>query len=62
MAMEILLLVGGCNVDEGAEVTLINANINSQESDMGLRSVQSEVDGITTVESFKEGSEGVWTM
>ena len=36
------------------ELTLINAKIDVQECDMGLRRVSGKVDGITTAESFKK--------
>ena len=55
-------MVGGFNVDGGAELTLVNANIDVQGSDMGLRGVPGEVGRIATVEPFMEGSEGVWTI
>ena len=60
--MRILLMVGGFDVDGGVELTLVDVSINIQESDMGLGGVPGEVDRIATVEPFKEGDEGVWTM
>ena len=51
MVMQILLMVGGFDV-----------NIDIQEGDMGLGGVPGEVDRIATVEPFKEGDEGVWSM
>ena len=39
MAMQILLMVGGFDVDRGAELTLVDVNINIQEGDMGLGGV-----------------------
>ena len=62
MVMEILLIAGGFNEDGGVELTLVNVNINIQEGDMGMRGVPGEMDRIATVELFKEGNEGVWTM
>ena len=47
---------------EVAEVTLFNPDIDVQKSDMGGGSVPGEVDGILTVELFKEISEGVRPM
>ena len=44
------------------ELTLVYANIDIQEFDMGGGCVPCEMDGISTVEPFKEGSEGVRTM
>ena len=55
-------MVGGFDVDGGAELTLLDMNIDIQESDMGLGGVPGEVDRIATVEPFKEGGEGVGTM
>ena len=55
--MEILLMVGGFNVDGGAELTLVRVNNDIQESDMGLGGVPGEVDRIETAEPFKEGDE-----
>ena len=43
MVMQILLMVGGFDVDRGAELTLVNVNINIQEGDMGLGGVPGEV-------------------
>ena len=60
--MQILLMVGGFDVDGSVELTLLNVNINIQEGDMGLGEVPGEVDRIATIEPFKEGGEGVWTM
>ena len=60
--MQILLMVGGFDVDRSAELTLVNVNIDIQEGDMGLGGVPGEVDRRATVELFKEGDEGVWTM
>ena len=56
--MEVLLGVGGFNVDRGAEMTMVHV----QKSDMGGGSVLGEVDGIATVELFKESSKGVRPM
>ena len=59
MVVEVLLGVGGFDVDRGAEMTMIDMDIDVQKSDVGGGSVPSEVDGISTVELFKESSEGV---
>ena len=56
--MEILLGVGGLNMDRGAELTVVDADIDVQKSDMGGGSVPGEV----TVELLKESSEGVRPM
>ena len=60
--MQILLIVGGFNVDGGAELTFVDVSIDIQEGDMGLGVVPGKVDRVATVELFKEGDEGVWTI
>ena len=62
MVVEVLLGVGGFHVDRGAEMTMFNTDIDVQKCDMGGGSVAGEVDGIPTVELFKEISEGVGPM
>ena len=62
MVMEILWGVGVFNMDRGAELTMVNADIIVQKSDVGGGSVPCGVDGIATVELFKESSEGVRPM
>ena len=46
MVMEVLLGVGGFDVDRGAEMTMVNMDIDIQESDMRGGSVPGEVDRI----------------
>ena len=48
VVMEILLMVGGFSVDGGAELTLVDVNIDIQEGDMGLGGVPGEVERIVT--------------
>ena len=62
VVMQVLLMVGGFDVDRGAELTLVNVNIDIQESNMGPGGVPGEVDRIATVEPFKEGGEGFGTI
>ena len=62
MVVELLLGVAGFNVDRGAEMTVVNTDTDIQKSDMGGGSVLGEVDGMQTVELFKEISEGVVPM
>ena len=62
VVMQILLMVGGFDVDRSVELTLLDVNIGIQVGYMGLGGVPGEVDRIATVEPFKEGDEGVWTM
>ena len=60
--MEILLGVDGFNKDRGVELTVVNADIDVQKSDVGGGSVRSEVDEIATVELFQESSKAVRSM
>ena len=60
--MQILLMVGGFDVDGDAELTLVDVNIDIQEGNVGLGGVPGEVDRMATVQPLKEGDEGVWTM
>ena len=62
MVMEVLLGVDEFNVDRGEEMTIVDTDINIQKSEMGVGSVPGEVDGILTVELFKESNEGVRPM
>ena len=62
VVVEVLLGVGGFDVDRGVEMTMFNTDIDVQKSDMGGGSVPGEVDGILTVELFNEISEGVASM
>ena len=41
-------MVGGFNVDGAVNLTVVNANIDIQESYMGLRGVPGKVDRIVT--------------
>ena len=54
MVVEVLLGVGGFDLDRGVEMTIFNMDIDVQNSNMGGGSVPVEVDGIPTVELFKE--------
>ena len=62
MVVEVLLGVGRFDVDRDAEMAIFNMDINVQKGDMGGGSVPVEVDGVLTVELFKEISEGVGPM
>ena len=59
MVAEVLLGVGGFDMDRSAEMTTVDADTDVQKSDVRGRSVPGEVDGIATVELFKESSKGV---
>ena len=61
MVVEVLLGVGRFDVDRGAEMAIFNTDIDVQKCDVGEGSVPGEVDGILTVELFKEIS-GVGPM
>ena len=50
MVVEVLLGVGGFDVNRGVEITMVNSDIDIQKSDMVGGSVPGEVDGILTVE------------
>ena len=54
MVVEILLRVGGSDMDRGAELTVLNADIYVQKSDMGGGNVPVKVDRIATVEPSKK--------
>ena len=57
--VEISLGVGEFNMDRGAELTMVDVDINVQKGDMAGGSVPAEVDRrIATVELFQENSEG----
>ena len=60
--MVILLGFGGFNMNRGAKLTVVDADINVQKTDMGGGSVPSEVYGIATVDVFQESSKGVRSM
>ena len=62
VGVEILFGVGGFDVDRDMEMTVVDMDINVQESDMGGRNVPGELDRILTVELFKESSEEVGPM
>ena len=62
MIVEILLEVGGFNMDRGAELAMVDEDIDVQKGDVGRGSVPDEVDSIATIELFHESSEGVRPM
>ena len=62
MVMDILLGVGVFNMDRGAELTVVDADIDIQESDVEGENVPGEVDRVATVELFQESSKGVRSM
>ena len=60
--LEVLLEVGGFEMDGGVEMTLIQAYIDVQKCDFFRRGVPGELDGIAAVEAFKELGKGVGTI
>ena len=60
--MEVLLEVGGFDIDGAVKVTLIQAYIEVQKCHFRRKVVPGELDGIVAVEAFKELGEGVGTM
>ena len=62
VVVQILPMVGWFDADGSAELTLLDVDIDFQEGDMGLGGVPGEVERIATIEPFKEGGEGIWTM
>ena len=60
--MEVMLEVGGFDMDGGVELTMIHVYIDVQKSDLGGGGVPGEFDGIVAVDAFKELVEGVGTM
>ena len=62
LIVEILLGVGGFNIDRGVELAIVNADIDAHKGDVGGGSVSGVVDRIVTVELFQESSEGVRPM
>jgi len=60
--VEVLLVVGGFDVDGGAEVRLVNKDVNIQEGDMGRGDGPGKSDRIATIEALKEEEKGIMTM
>ena len=50
MVVAVLLGIDGFDMNRGAEMTVVDTDIDIQKSDMGGGSVPGEVDGIPTVE------------
>ena len=62
LVVEILLGISGFNMGRGTVLTMVEADIYIQKSDMGGGSVLGEMDWIATVKLFKESSERVRPM
>ena len=60
--VEVLLVVGGFDVDGCAEVRLVNKDVNIQEGDMGRGDGPGKSDRIATIEALKEEEKGIMTM
>ena len=57
--VEVLQVVGGFDVDRGAEARLVNKDVNIQEGNMGWGDGPSESDRVTTIEALKEKEKGI---
>ena len=60
--MEVLLEVGGFDMDRGVEKAMAQAHINVQKLNFKGGGVPSELDRIAAVETLKELGEGIGTM
>ena len=60
--VEVLLVVGGFDVDRGPDVRLVNKDVNIQEGDMGRGDGQGKSDRVATIGALKEEEKGVMTM
>ena len=61
--LEMVLDIGGFDVDRGVEMTLIQRHINIQKRDLGGgRGMPGEFDEVVAIEAFRELGEGVGTM
>ena len=56
--VEVLVVVGGFDVDRGAEARLINKDVNIKEGDMGRGDGPGKLDRVTTIEALKEKEKG----
>ena len=59
--VEVLLVVGGFDVDGGAEARLVNKDVNIKEGDMGRGDGPSKSDRVASIEALKEKKE-IMTM
>ena len=59
--MEVMLEIGGFDMDGGVELTMIHTYINVKKCDFG-GDVPGELERIAAVEAFKKLGEGVGTM
>ena len=60
--VEVLLVVNGFEVDRGAEVRLVNKDVNIKEGDMERGDGPGKSDRVTTIEALKEKEKGIMTM
>ena len=56
--VEVLLVVGGFDVDGGVEDKHVNKDVNIKEGDMGRGDSRGKSDRETTIEALKEKGEG----
>ena len=55
-------MVGGFDVDGGAEIRLVNKDVNIQEGDMGRGDSPGKSDRVATIEALKEKEKGIMTV
>ena len=55
-------MVGGFDMDGGAEARLVNKDVSIQEGDMGRGDDPGKSDRVATVEALKEEEKGIMTM
>ena len=60
--VEVLLVVGGFDVNGDAEVRLVNKDVNIQEGDMERGDGPSKSDRVASIEALKEKEKGIMTM
>ena len=60
--VELLLVVGGFDMDGGAEATLVNKDVNIQEGDMGRGDGPGKSERVATIEALKEEEKRIMTM
>ena len=60
--MQLLLEVGGFDMNRDTELTIVNMHTDVQECDIGRGGLPCEVGRIAIVEPFQEGGEGVRPM
>ena len=59
--VEVLLVVGGFDVDRGVEARLVNKDVSIQEGDIGRGDGPGKSDRVATIEVLKEEEKGIMT-